>query len=53
MAVKKATTTDDIKETKPEVEEGYTRLESPVGGGVTIVPDSILDALLDAGYKRK
>lgn len=52
MAVKKATTRDDIKEAV-EVEEGYTRLESPVGGGATIVPDSILDALLDAGYKRK
>ena len=33
----------------PEVDEGYTRLVSPTGTETT-VPDSILEALLEAGY---
>ena len=52
MAVKKATTTDDLKaEGKPAV-EGYTTVIGP-SGSETSVPDSILESLLDSGYKKK
>lgn len=52
MAVKKATTTGDIKRAAEPVEEGYTRVVAP-DGNVTIVPNGIVDALLGSGYKRK
>lgn len=50
MAVKKPTTTGDIKEAdnKPT---GETKVKSPTGA-VTTVPDSILEQLLESGYKR-
>lgn len=41
-------TTDQITEAV-QVEEGYTRLLSPLGSETT-VPDSILEALLESGY---
>ena len=51
MAIKKATTTDDIKKDEP-VTEGYTVLVGP-SGSETTVPDSIVEALLDSGYTKK
>jgi hypothetical protein len=33
-----------------DVEDGYTRLESP-SGSVTDVPEDIKDALIQSGYK--
>jgi len=52
MAIKKATTLDDLnKEAAPKV-EGYTVLVGPAGIE-TSVPDSILQALLDSGYTKK
>jgi hypothetical protein len=52
MAIKKATTTDDLKaEAKPAV-EGYTTVVGP-SGVETSVPDSILESLLDSGYTKK
>jgi len=52
VAIKKATTTDDLKaEAKPAV-EGYTNVVGP-SGTETSVPDSILEALLDSGYTKK
>lgn len=52
MAIKKATTTDDLKQEAAPVSEGYTRVVGP-GGQVSTVPDSILEALLDSGYVKK
>jgi hypothetical protein len=52
MAIKKATTTDDIKEAEPVAEKGYTVVVGPAGYEST-VPDSILDELLASGYKKK
>jgi len=52
MSVKKATTTDDLKQEAPVAEEGYTTLIGP-SGAETSVPDSILEALVDSGYKKK
>jgi hypothetical protein len=52
MAIKKATTTDDLKQEAKPVVDGYTELVGP-GGQVTSVPDSILDVLLDSGYVKK
>lgn len=34
---------------KAAAQEGYTRLVSPAGA-VSIVPDAILEALLESGY---
>ena len=52
MAIRKATTTDDLKaEAKPPV-DGYTTVIGP-SGSETSVPDSILEALLDSGYTKK
>lgn len=52
MAISKATTRDDLnKEATPKF-EGYTVLIGP-SGIETSVPDSILEALLDSGYKKK
>ena len=52
MAIKKATTTDDIKKDAEPVADGYTVLVGP-SGIETSVPDSILEALLDSGYTKK
>jgi hypothetical protein len=52
VAVKKATTRDDIKQAPEPAEDGYTRLVSP-DGHVTTVPDGIVGSLIDSGYKRK
>jgi hypothetical protein len=52
MAIKKATTLDDLKQEAAPVAQGYTVLVGP-GGQETTVPDSILEALLDSGYVKK
>lgn len=52
MAVKRATTRRDIKEATPEEYPGQTRLVSPTGAE-SIVPDSIVEALIESGYQRK
>jgi hypothetical protein len=52
MAIKKATTTDDLKQEAKPVVDGYTELVGP-GGQISVVPDSILDILLDSGYVKK
>ena len=52
MAVKKATTTDDLKQPAPEPGDGYTVVVGP-SGAETTVPDSIVDTLLESGYTRK
>ena len=52
MAIKKATTTDDLKNDAEPADEGYTVVVGP-SGIETSVPDSILEALLDSGYKKK
>ena len=52
MAIKKATTTDDLNKEAQPVVDGYTELVGP-GGQATSVPDSILQDLLDSGYKKK
>lgn len=35
-----------------DLPEGYTRVVAP-DGAETLVPESILDALLDSGYTKK
>lgn len=52
MAIKKATTTDDLKKEAEPVADGYTVVVGPSGTAST-VPDSILEALLDSGYTKK
>ena len=52
MAIKKATTTDDLKQEAAPVADGYTVVVGPSGIEST-VPDSILEALLDSGYTKK
>lgn len=52
MAIKKATTTDDLKQEAAPVSEATTTVVSPAGYEST-VPDSIVDSLLDSGYKKK
>ena len=52
MAIKKATTLDDLKQEAAPVVDGYTVLVGP-SGTETSVPDSILEALLDSGYVKK
>ena len=52
MAIKKATTTDDLKQEEKPAQEGYTTVVGP-SGTETSVPDSILEALLDSGYTKK
>jgi hypothetical protein len=52
MAIKKATTTDDLKKEAEPVADGYTVVAGPDGKAVT-VPDSIVGALLDSGYVKK
>lgn len=54
MAIKKATTTDDITpkpEKAPDKEPSTTKVKSPTGS-VTEVPEGILQALLDSGYTK-
>lgn len=52
MAIKKATTLDDLKQEAEPGTDGYTVLVGPAGTE-TKVPDSILQALLDSGYTKK
>ena len=52
MAVRKATTTDDLTREAPEAPEGYTVLTG-LDGKVVTVPDTIVEGLLDSGFKRK
>jgi hypothetical protein len=52
VAIKKATTTDDLKQEAKPVVDGYTVLVGP-SGAETSVPDSILEILLDSGYTKK
>jgi len=52
MAIKKATTTDDLNKEAAPVADGYTVLVGP-SGTETTVPDSILEALLNSGYTKK
>lgn len=52
MAIKKATTLDDLKQEATPVAQGYTVLVGPAGHETT-VPDSILESLLDSGYVKK
>jgi len=52
MAIKKATTTDDLTKEAEPVEKGSTVVVSPAGYEST-VPDGILDDLLDSGYTKK
>jgi len=52
VAIKKATTTDDLNKEAAPVTDGYTTLIGP-SGAETSVPDSILQDLLDSGYKKK
>ena len=51
MAVKKATTTEDIKSADSPSEGGRFVVVSPAGVR-TEVPESILQVLLDSGYKK-
>jgi hypothetical protein len=52
MAIKKATTTDDLKAEDKPTADGYTVVVGP-SGTETSVPDSILESLLDSGYTKK
>ena len=52
MAIRKATTTDDLMKPAESVAEGYKVVVGPSGVEST-VPDSIVDALVDSGYKVK
>jgi len=52
VAIKKATTLDDLKQEAQPVAEGYTVVVGPAGIETT-VPDSILEVLLDSGYTKK
>lgn len=52
MAIKKATTLDDLKQEAAPVAEGYTAVRGPAGH-VSVVPDSILPDLLASGYVKK
>ena len=52
MAIKKATTLDDLKQEAAPVADGYTVVIGP-GGQASTVPDSILESLLDSGYTKK
>lgn len=49
-ASKKPTTTGDIKEADDKSVK-YVKVTSPLGS-TTTVPDSIVEALLESGYKR-
>lgn len=52
MAIKKPTTTGDLtKVAEPEKDSGTVRVTSPTGF-VTVVPESIVQSLLDSGYSK-
>lgn len=51
MPVKKATTTEDVTTEDVTTEEGYVRLVGPLGNKTT-VPESIVEALLESGFKK-
>ena len=52
LAIKRATTTEDLKQPDKPAVEGYTTVVGP-SGTETTVPDSILESLLDSGYTKK
>jgi hypothetical protein len=52
VAIKKATTTDDLTKAAEPVAEGYTVVVGPAGIEST-VPNTIVEALLDSGYTKK
>ena len=52
MAIRKATTTDDLTKAAEPVAEGYTVVLGPSGHEST-VPNSIVETLLDSGYVKK
>ena len=52
MAIRKATTTDDLTKAAEPVAEGYTVVVGPAGIEST-VPNTIVEALLDSGYTKK
>ena len=52
MATSKATTKDDLNQSAEAPAEDYTVVIGP-SGTETTVPNSILETLLDSGYKRK
>lgn len=52
MAIKKATTTDDLTKDAEPVAEGYTVVVGP-SGAESKVPNGLVDALLDSGYVKK
>ena len=52
MAIKKATTVADVTAEAAPVATGYTVVIGPAGIAST-VPNSIVDALVDSGYKVK
>ena len=52
MAIKRATTTEDLKQPAKSTVDGYTVVVGPSGIEST-VPDSILESLLDSGYTKK
>ena len=52
MAVKKATTTDDIKaDDSAQQDAKSVKVKSPTGA-VTEVPEALVDALLESGYSK-
>lgn len=52
MAIKKATTLSDLRAEAVPVAEGYTVVTGPAGIEST-VPNSIVDSLVESGYKVK
>jgi hypothetical protein len=52
VAIRKATTTDDLTKEAEPVAEGYTVVVGPAGIEST-VPNTIVEALLDSGYTKK
>lgn len=52
MAIRKATTTDDLTKAADPVADGYTVVRGPSGHEST-VPDSIVGTLLGSGYTKK
>lgn len=49
-AAKKPATAGDVKASSKK-DDGYTKVKSP-SGAETTVPDSIVERLLESGYKR-
>jgi len=53
MAVKKATTTDDLTAgAESEDSVKYVKVKAPFSGAVTEVPEGIVEALLESGYSK-